>query len=114
MSSLPVPLSPRSSTETPRGATRSARSSTRRISGAWATIRRRRLGGELTAQHLVLLGQPLALGLQPLELAGAVERHAGERRHRLEEAAILDAELRAGASPRLLVEQGEEARKTPR
>jgi hypothetical protein len=39
MSSLPVPLSPRMRTLTPRGATRSARSSTRRIAGAWATMR---------------------------------------------------------------------------
>ena len=39
-SSLPVPLSPRTSTLTPRGATRSTRSSTCRMAEVCATMRR--------------------------------------------------------------------------
>ena len=105
-----MPLSPRTSTLTPRGATRSTTSSTRRIGGARATIRLPAdLLGEAPLERLVLLFQPLALGLQALHLAGGVEGGAGERGHRVEEAAVVGGEGAVGVAADLLVEHGDVA-----
>ena len=66
---------------------------------------RRPRAASWSAQDLVLLLQPLALRLEALDLPRAVERHAGERRHRVEEAPVVGAELGARAAALLLVEQ---------
>ena len=47
------------------------------------------------------------LRLEPLDLTGAVERHAGERGDRLEEAAVLERVTALAAAALLLVEQRE-------
>ncbi len=109
-SSLPVPLSPRTRTLTPRGATRSTRSSTCRMTEVCATMRRPPTSStSATAQHLVLFGQSLALGEQALDLAQPVDQDARERGHRLQEPAILFRERRSGLAARLLVEDREVA-----
>ena len=65
--------------------------------------------GEPPLEGLVLLLQPLALGLQALHLAGGVEGGAGEGGHRVEEAAVVDGEGGIGVPPDLLVEHGDVA-----
>ncbi len=66
------------------------------------------LAGDLVRQpafqSLVLLRQPLALGLQPLDLPGAVQRHPGEGGDRVEETPVVGGEGGVGVAPHLLVE----------